>query len=91
MRVLQGQPVIMELLADPSAQLTLLAPTNAGLAIEKLDDPAAVRPPLSLSSLAPLRGSCVFHARLNFLHTAPPGDPQLAPQLLLFSFKFFSS
>lgn len=53
--MLQGQPVIMELLADPSAQLTLLAPTNAGLAIEKLDDPSAVRPRVSvLADLARL-------------------------------------
>lgn len=41
---MQGDSKVTELLADPSAQLTLLAPTNAGLAIEQLSDPSTVRP-----------------------------------------------
>lgn len=59
MCMLQGSPKIVELLADPSAELTLLAPTNAGLPIEQLTDADTVRPPFRAAPLTARAPPCV--------------------------------
>lgn len=51
MRCMQGDAGVTELLANIDAEVTLLAPTNQGLAIETLDKPATpVRPLVSAST-----------------------------------------
>ena len=71
--LLQGDSKVTELLADPSAKLTLLAPTNAGLAIEQLSDPSTVRPfPLDQPTCHPNPVCMVVVARCScLLHLAP--------------------